>query len=382
MKTISLLGSTGSIGTQCLDVCRHHPEEYKVMAMTCHQNIETFSGLVGEFRPKVAVCAKEEDALLLAKEFPETEFFYGQEGIMVAATMAVDLVVNALSGVAGLAPTYGAIKAGRDIALANKETLVAGGSLVMPAAKEHGISLFPVDSEHCAIFQCFQGVTADQVEKLILTGSGGPFRQYSYDAMERATVVQALQHPNWAMGAKITIDSATMMNKGLEFIEAMWLFDQPADKIQIVIHPQSIVHSMVQLVDGNVMAQMGPVDMRLPIALAMSWPKRLENQYKQLDFTKAMNLTFEKPDLEKFRCLKLALQVAHQGGSYPIVMNAANEELVHLILEEKIMFGQLSRYLEECLAEHKGEKFLTVEDVLAIDKEARMKARELCGVTQ
>lgn len=382
MKTISLLGSTGSIGTQCLDVCRHHPEEYKVMAMTCHQNIETFRNLVGEFRPHLAVCDREEDALAMGKDFPETEFFHGKEGLMVAATMDADLVVNALSGVAGLAPTYGAIKAGRDIALANKETLVAGGSLVMPAAKEQGVSMFPVDSEHCAIFQCLQGVESEQVEKLILTGSGGPFRQYSYDAMERATLAQALQHPNWSMGAKITIDSATMMNKGLEFIEAMWLFDQSPDKIQIVIHPQSIIHSMVQLVDGNVMAQMGPVDMRIPIALSMSWPKRLENQYKQLDFTKTMNLTFEKPDLEKFRCLKLALQVAQQGGSYPIVMNAANEELVHLVLEEKIMFGQLSRYLEECIAAHQGEKFSTVEEILSIDEEARRKARELCGVMQ
>ncbi|MDD5986331.1 MAG: 1-deoxy-D-xylulose-5-phosphate reductoisomerase [Eubacteriales bacterium] len=382
MKKICLLGSTGSIGTQCLDVCSGHPEEYRVTCLACGTNIEKLEQQILDHRPEVVVVRREEDARKLAEDHPDVDVSYGEQAYREAAAQDCDLVVNAMSGIAGLAPTYAALSAGNDVALANKETLVAGGGIIMDTARDHGARIFPVDSEHCAIFQCLEGRDKSEVDKLILTGSGGPFRNYSYEAMERVTLEQALHHPNWEMGPKITVDSATMMNKGLEFIEAMWLFDQSPDNIRIVIHPQSIVHSMVQFCDGSVIAQMGPVDMRIPIALALSWPRRLENGFEKLDFEHRLNLTFDRPDFEKFRCLKLALETARMGGSYPIVLNAANEVLVSLFLSGRLMFNQISRNLEDVVARHRGESFHDIEEILAIDREAREETMAVAGVAK
>lgn len=382
MKKICLLGSTGSIGTQCLDVCSGHPEEYRVTCLACSTNIEKLEQQILDHRPEVVVVRREEDARKLAEDHPDVDVSYGEQAYREAAAQDCDLVVNAMSGIAGLAPTYAALSAGNDVALANKETLVAGGGIIMDTARDHGARIFPVDSEHCAIFQCLEGRDKSEVDKLILTGSGGPFRNYSYEAMERVTLEQALHHPNWEMGPKITVDSATMMNKGLEFIEAMWLFDQSPDNIRIVIHPQSIVHSMVQFCDGSVIAQMGPVDMRIPIALALSWPRRLENGFEKLDFEHRLNLTFDRPDFEKFRCLKLALETARMGGSYPIVLNAANEVLVSLFLSGRLMFNQISRNLEDVVARHRGESFHDIEEILAIDREAREETMAVAGVAK
>ncbi len=382
MKKICLLGSTGSIGTQCLDVCSGHPEEYRVTCLACGTNIEKLEQQILDHRPEAVVVRREEDARKLAEDHPDVDVSYGEQAYREAAAQDCDLVVNAMSGIAGLAPTYAALSAGNDVALANKETLVAGGGIIMDTARDHGARIFPVDSEHCAIFQCLEGRDKSEVDKLILTGSGGPFRNYSYEAMERVTLEQALHHPNWEMGPKITVDSATMMNKGLEFIEAMWLFDQSPDNIRIVIHPQSIVHSMVQFCDGSVIAQMGPVDMRIPIALALSWPRRLENGFEKLDFEHRLNLTFDRPDFEKFRCLKLALETARMGGSYPIVLNAANEVLVSLFLSGRLMFNQISRNLEDVVARHRGESFHDIEEILAIDREAREETMAVAGVAK
>ena len=382
MKKICLLGSTGSIGTQCLDVCSGHPEEYRVTCLACGTNIEKLEQQILDHRPEVVVVRREEDARKLAEDHPDVDVSYGEQAYREAAAQDCDLVVNAMSGIAGLAPTYAALSARNDVALANKETLVAGGGIIMDTARDHGARIFPVDSEHCAIFQCLEGRDKSEVDNLILTGSGGPLRNYSYEAMERVTLEQALHHPNWEMGPKITVDSATMMNKGLEFIEAMWLFDQSPDNIRIVIHPQSIVHSMVQFCDGSVIAQMGPVDMRIPIALALSWPRRLENGFEKLDFEHRLNLTFDRPDFEKFRCLKLALETARMGGSYPIVLNAANEVLVSLFLSGRLMFNQISRNLEDVVARHRGESFHDIEEILAIDREAREETMAVAGVAK
>ncbi len=376
MKKITILGSTGSIGTQSLEVIKNHPDRFTVEALTCRKNIERLAEQIQMFRPSFAVTEKAEDAERLAKIFPETEFSWGEKGLIEAAGGGCDMVLNSLVGMRGLAPTCAAIASGKDIALANKETLVAGGALVMEAAAKAGVKLLPVDSEHSAIFQCLEGNKERPIKKILLTASGGPFRGYTKEQLENVTLEQALKHPNWSMGRKITIDSATMMNKGLEVIEAKWLFDVPAEKIQILVHPQSIVHSAVEFEDNSVIAQMGIPDMKIPISLALGYPDRLRSTGRELDFfTEGANLTFEKPNPEVFGCIRLAYDAIEAGGSYPAALNAANEVLVSAFLDQKIRFMDIQKTLERIMHDHKPVYNLDLEGILEIDK----KTRELTG---
>ena len=378
MKKITILGSTGSIGTQTLEVIAANPDRFCVTALTCGRNTALLAKQIAVFRPRLAVTERREDALALAAQFPQVTFLHGREGLIEAATADCDMVVNALMGMRGLEPTYHAILAGRDIALANKETLVAGGRLVMETVSEKGVRLLPVDSEHSAIFQCLEGNRHRPVKKILLTASGGPFRGFSKEELEHVTPAQALKHPNWSMGAKITIDSATMMNKGLEVIEAKWLFDVPAARIQVLVHPQSILHSAVEFADNSVIGQMGVPDMRIPISLALGYPERLENPDAPLDFFGAGScLTFEKPDLETFTCLGLAYAALQTGGSCPLVLNAANEVLVDAFLQEKIGFLDIPRKLSLILSRHSAAERLDLEGILEIDRQTRAKTREL-----
>ena len=378
MKKITILGSTGSIGTQTLEVIAANPDRFCVTALTCGRNTALLAKQIAVFRPRLAVTERREDALALAAQFPQVTFLHGREGLIEAATADCDMVVNALMGMRGLEPTYHAILAGRDIALANKETLVAGGRLVMETVSEKGVRLLPVDSEHSAIFQCLEGNRHRPVKKILLTASGGPFRGFSREELEHVTPAQALKHPNWSMGAKITIDSATMMNKGLEVIEAKWLFDVPAARIQVLVHPQSILHSAVEFADNSVIGQMGVPDMRIPISLALGYPERLENPDAPLDFFGAgICLTFEKPDLETFTCLGLAYAALQTGGSCPLVLNAANEVLVDAFLQEKIGFLDIPRKLSLILSRHSAAERLDLEGILEIDRQTRAKTREL-----
>ena len=378
MKKITILGSTGSIGTQTLEVIAANPDRFCVTALTCGRNTALLAKQIAVFRPRLAVTERREDALALAAQFPQVTLLHGREGLIEAATADCDMVVNALMGMRGLEPTYHAILAGRDIALANKETLVAGGRLVMETVSEKGVRLLPVDSEHSAIFQCLEGNRHRPVKKILLTASGGPFRGFSRAELEHVTPAQALKHPNWSMGAKITIDSATMMNKGLEVIEAKWLFDVPAARIQVLVHPQSILHSAVEFADNSVIGQMGVPDMRIPISLALGYPERLENPDAPLDFFGAGScLTFEKPDLETFTCLGLAYAALQTGGSCPLVLNAANEVLVDAFLQEKIRFLDIPRKLSLILSRHSAAERLDLEGILEIDRQTRAKTREL-----
>lgn len=378
MKKITVLGSTGSIGTQSLEVIKAHPDRFRVEALTCGKNKKKLEEQIEKFRPAFAVTEREEDAHDLMRKFPRTEFSWGEKGLIEAAEGGCDMVLNALMGMRGLAPTYAAIQAGKDIALANKETLVAGGELVMDAAAKAGVKLLPVDSEHSAIFQCLEGNQNRPVKKILLTASGGPFRGYTKEQLENVTLAQALKHPKWNMGAKITIDSATMMNKGLEVIEARWLFDLEAEKIQILVHPQSIVHSAVEFMDNSVIAQLGVPDMRIPISLALGYPDRLKNGERELDFFgEGSNLTFEKPNPEVFGCISLAYEAIARGGSCPAVMNAANEVLVAAFLEEKIRFVDIEKTLACILDAHKTAYNLDLEGILEIDKETRILTREI-----
>ena len=378
MKKITILGSTGSIGTQTLEVIAANSDRFCVTALTCGRNTALLAKQIAVFRPRLAVTERREDALALAAQFPQVTFLYGREGLIEAATADCDMVVNALMGMRGLEPTYHAILAGRDVALANKETLVAGGRLVMETVSEKGVRLLPVDSEHSAIFQCLEGNRHRPVKKILLTASGGPFRGFSREELEHVTPAQALKHPTWSMGAKITIDSATMMNKGLEVIEAKWLFDVPAARIQVLVHPQSILHSAVEFADNSVIGQMGVPDMRIPISLALGYPERLENPDAPLDFFGAGScLTFEKPDLETFTCLGLAYAALQTGGSCPLVLNAANEVLVDAFLQEKIGFLDIPRKLSLILSRHSAAERLDLEGILEIDRQTRAKTREL-----
>lgn len=378
MKKTAILGSTGSIGTQSLDIIKKHPDLFQVGVLSCGRNVSLLKTQIAEFHPQIAVTEREEDAAALEKELRQsascgTTVLWGQEGLRTAAASdACDLVLNALLGISGLAPTMAAIEAGKDMALANKETLVAGGSIVMEAVREAGIKLLPVDSEHSAIFQCLEGNRGRKMKKILLTASGGPFRGWTREQLETVTLKQALNHPRWTMGRKITIDSATMMNKGLEVIEARWLFDVPADDIEILVHPQSIVHSMVEFTDNSVLAQLGNPDMRIPISLALGYPDRLESGEPELDFFGAgSSLTFEKPDPKVFRCIDLAYEACRAGGSYPVALNGANEVLVDLFLQGKIRFIEIQEYLERILDAHVPEYGLTLEKILHIDQQVR-----------
>ena len=370
MKKIAILGSTGSIGTQTLSVIGENRDEFVVTALCCGTRVEEMAKQIEIFRPRLAVTAKAEDALRLQKQFPWITTGWGEQGLIDAATSDCDMVVNGLMGIKGLMPTYRGVTSGKDIAFANKETLVAGGEPVMEAVKNAGVRFLPVDSEHSAIFQCLQGNDPAAVKRIILTASGGPFLGYNKEQLMNVTREQALNHPKWSMGPKITIDSATMMNKGLEVIEAKWLFQLPASQIDILIHPQSIIHSLVEYVDSSVLAQMGLPDMKLPIAYALFYPDRKPNKLQPLDLT-GMSLTFEKPDLQSFPAIRLAYEAAAAGGTYPAVMNGANEALVELFLRGKLAFHRIAEIIEEVLDGYDDRYPLTIEGILAADESVR-----------
>lgn len=372
MKHLSILGSTGSIGTQTLDLVKRNPEEYQVLVLTGGTNIALLSQQIETFHPKLAVTARESDAALLGSKYPAVKVLHGRTGLLEAASHPdVDLVLNALVGILGLEPTHAAVKTGKTIALANKESLVAGGAWIMSQVQQHGIQLLPVDSEHNAIFQCLEGNRPEEVKRILLTASGGPFRGYSLEQLQQVTLEQALDHPSWNMGKKITIDSATMMNKGLEVIEASRLFGLPGSKIQVVIHPQSIIHSMVEFQDRAVLGELGDADMRIPISHALAYPQRSRNEFPSLDLTRIGSLTFEQPDLSVFRCLKLAYDALDAGDSYTVVLNAANEVLVDLFLRGRISFLQIQETLERMLSHHQGSKMEDLETILELDRISR-----------
>ncbi|HAF59575.1 MAG TPA: 1-deoxy-D-xylulose-5-phosphate reductoisomerase [Bacillota bacterium] len=372
MKKIAILGSTGSIGTQALDIVKRNRDRFRISALTCGRQTELLVQQIREFQPEIVCVEREEDAIELKEEFPKTDIFWGKQGLKQTAALAdCDMVLNALVGMRGLEPTLSAIRAGRDIALANKETLVAGGEIVMKAASENEIRIIPVDSEHSAIFQALQGNQGQEIRRIILTASGGPFRGYTLSQLSRGTLEQALKHPNWNMGNKITIDSATMMNKGLEVIEARWLFDADPEIIQVVVHRESIIHSMVEFVDHSIIAQLGMPDMRVPIGYAFSYPERLENDCQEVDFLRIGQLHFEPVNMQVFRCLGLAYEALKKGGSYPVVLNAANEVMVQKFLEKKIAFIDIQNTVEKVLEEHVPLYDLSLEDILGIDKEIR-----------
>ena len=378
MKRIAILGSTGSIGTQALDVISRNPERFTVSALTCGRNVSLFREQIRRFKPELAVCQLQEDAEKLSWEFPGIRILFGEAGLIAAAESDCDILLNSLMGMRGLAPTYHAIMAGHDIALANKETLVAGGSVIMDAVEKKGVKMLPVDSEHSAIFQCLEGNRDKKIRKILLTASGGPFRGWSYEQLKTVTPEMALRHPNWSMGQKITIDSATMMNKGLEMIEAKWLFHVDIDDIQVLVHPQSVVHSGIEFTDSSVLTQLGVPDMRIPISVALAYPDRLEFPELALDFFgKGKELTFEEPDRKVFRCMELAVSASRQGGSYPVVMNAANEVLVQAFLDKKIGFTEIGEKIEQVMEEHDSVSDLSLEEIIAIDKETRERTREL-----
>lgn len=381
MKRISILGSTGSIGTQCLDVISGNRDRFSVAALSCSKSIELLCRQIEEFSPAAVCVAEEADAAELSKKYSGIEFFHGDEGLRAIAAMEdCDMVVNSLMGMRGLEPTMAAIEAGKDIAFANKETLVVGGQLVMDAVKCRGVKLLPVDSEHSAVFQCIQGSAGNEIRRLILTASGGPFRGYSAEQLKSVTLEQALAHPNWSMGKKITVDSATMMNKGLEVIEAKWLFDIPAEKIQIVVHPQSILHSAVEYCDGSVIGQMGLPDMRVPIAYALSYPERMEmtSSMKSLDFFSLKDgMTFYPADAEVFRTIGLAYEACRIGGSYPVALNGANEVLVDMFLKGKIRFTDIQDTLVKVMEEHRPVQDLDIEGILEEDSRIREKMRNM-----
>ncbi len=376
-KTVSILGSTGSIGTQSLVVCKKMG--YRVHALTAHSNWKLLEQQVREFSPAIAVLTDPDAAeqLRLALQDTKTTVLSGMDGILeVVSHKEQDTVINALMGVAGLLPTVRAIEAGNNVALANKETLVAGGKLVTDLVREKGVLLTPIDSEHSAIFQCLQGNTTDSVQRLIITASGGPFYGKSREELKGIRKEQALRHPNWSMGAKITIDSSTLMNKGLEFIEAMWLFSMPPEKIQIVVHPQSIIHSMVEYVDGSVMAQMGAPDMMIPIQYALTWPERFDSPAKRLDLLSCGNLTFGKPDLETFTCLADCIEAAKRGGLYPCIVNGANEEAVSLFLQDRIGYLDLFAAVRAALDHFAPGDYTSAEEILEADRMAREFVRK------
>lgn len=351
MKNLAVLGSTGSIGTQTLDVVRANRDLFTIKVLAANSSIDQLAEQIAEFSPELAVLADEQAADELRKRNTgKTVILGGKEGLVKAAAYdGTDIVVTSLMGFAGLAPTMAALEKGKDIALANKETLVVAGELVMKKAAEKGAAILPVDSEHCALFQCLQGEKRKTVEKLILTASGGPFRGKKVAELKNVSIKDCLAHPTWSMGKKITVDSATLVNKGLEVIEAHWLYDMPYDKIQVAVHPQSIVHSMVAYQDGAVMAQLGSTDMKLPIQYALTYPDRVKSEWKRLDFWNMQPLTFEKPDMDTFRGLKIAYEAGKAGGTMPCVMNAANEVAVAAFLAGKIGFLDIYELIEKAL---------------------------------
>ncbi|HEY9752649.1 MAG TPA: 1-deoxy-D-xylulose-5-phosphate reductoisomerase [Coleofasciculaceae cyanobacterium] len=378
MKAISLLGSTGSIGTQTLDIVASHPDQFRIVALAAGRNIELLAQQVRQFQPEMVAIS---DATLLPElqaaltEAPiQPTLLAGEEGVIEVARHAdANVVVTGIVGCAGLLPTIAAIEAGKDIALANKETLIAGGPVVLPLIQKQGVNLLPADSEHSAIFQCLQGVPQGGLRRILLTASGGAFRDLAVEKLRSVTVADALKHPNWSMGKKFTLDSATLMNKGLEVIEAHFLFGVNYDQIDIVIHPQSIIHSLIELQDTSVLAQLGWADMRLPLLYALSWPERIMTDWEALDLVKIRTLTFREPDHEKYPCMQLAYAAGRAGGCMPAVLNAANEQAVALFLEEKIRFLDIPRLIEQACDRYQVHNTAapTLEDILEADQWAR-----------
>ncbi len=382
-KSIAILGSTGSIGTQALEVIAAHPENLQVEVLTAQNNAQLLIEQAKKFNPNAVVIVNEElypqvkDALIQL----DIKVYAGEKALASVVEMdSINLVLTALVGYSGLKPTINAIQAGKNIALANKETLVVAGELITKLAHEKGVNICPVDSEHSAIFQCIVGEFHNKIEKIILTASGGPFRGRKIEELRSVTKAQALKHPNWTMGAKVTIDSATLMNKGLEVIEAKWLFGLKADQVDVVVHPQSIIHSMVQFEDGSIKAQMGLPDMRLPIQFALTYPERLKSDFPRFDFTNYPALTFEKPDTETFRNLALAFEALNKGGNMPCVLNAANEVAVEAFLKDRIGFLEMSELVERCIGKMDYIANPNYEDYVHTDSETRVKALEFIKV--
>lgn len=380
MKNISILGSTGSIGTQALEVVSENSGALNIVGLTTNTSIDLLEKQIEEYSPEI-VCVMDNSAALTLEKRLKTkgsavEVVTGLDGLIAVSTASAnDLLLTAVSGMIGLQPTLAAINQGIDIALANKETLVAGGQIVMDAAAAKGVSLLPVDSEHCAIFQCLMGNSHDEIERIIITASGGPFRGRTREQLQTVTLDQALKHPNWSMGKKITIDSATLMNKGLEVIEAKWLFNLRKDQIDVVVHPQSIIHSMVEFIDHSTMAQMGMPDMALPIQIAFFYPDRIANNRQALDFKRVRELTFEDPDLQSFPCLQLAYDALEVGGTMPCVLNAANEIAVARFLNKEIHFLDIPQINRQVMEKHDVIAHPTLDDVLASDAWARQLAK-------
>lgn len=384
MQLITVLGATGSIGSSTLDVIARHPEQYSVYALTAHSRLDELAQLCQRFKPRFAVVATQSDAQSLQTQLAglDCEVLHGEAGLcQVASAAQVDAVMAAIVGAAGLAPTLAAVRAGKKVLLANKEALVMSGALFMQAVQEHGATLLPIDSEHNAIFQCLpcnyqDGLPKAGVRRLMLTASGGPFRETSLADLTQVTPAQACAHPNWSMGQKISVDSATMMNKGLELIEACWLFAAKPAQVDVVIHPQSVIHSLVDYVDGSVLAQLGNPDMRTPIAHALAWPQRIDSGVAPLDLYQLARMDFFEPDLEKFVCLRLAREAAEQGGTAPAILNAANEVAVDGFLAGRSGFLQIAQIIERTLEQMAGSAADSLETVLAADRQAREIANQ------
>jgi 1-deoxy-D-xylulose-5-phosphate reductoisomerase len=381
MKSISILGSTGSIGTSTIKVVKTNPDRYRVVGLSAGNNIALIKQQIEEFRPIAAAVSQEEQAKFLKSNLSDdikTRIYWGEEGFKRIATMdEADIVVSAMSGAAGLVPTYEAILKGKDIALANKETMVMAGAIIMRLIEQKGVSILPVDSEHSAVFQCMQGHNLDDLRRIILTASGGPFREYTLEQLENITPAMALKHPNWEMGKKITIDSATLMNKGLEIIEAKWLFGLDLNQIDVLIHPESIIHSMVEYNDGSIIAQMGVPDMITPISYALSYPEHLKTDLPGLRLETIKGLHFYEPDPVKFRCLRLAVDALKDGGSMPAVLNGANEIAVASFLKDNISFLQIPEIIEKTMEAHKPGVVDNIEAVIAADTWARAIALDM-----
>jgi len=383
VRSITLLGATGSVGLRTLEIVTAFPDEFRVAGLAARgSNVERLADLCRKYSPRAVALLDggAVDRLARALGPPLPELLRGAEGLAtLAAEVPSDIVLSALVGGAGLLPTMAAIRAGKPIALANKETLVMAGALMTAAAREHKVPLLPVDSEHSAIFQCLAGHNRSDVHRIILTASGGPFREWPKEKLAEATVADALRHPTWKMGAKITVDSATLMNKGLEIIEARWLFDVRPDQVQVVVHPQSIVHSMVEYIDGAVLAQLGVADMGIPILYALTYPERRPTPAERLNLTRVGPLTFAEPDSDKFRCLALARAVVERDDASPVVLNAANEVAVAAFLEGRLRFVQIPELIERTLTARAPGRLRSIEDCVAVDLEARRLAAELLG---
>lgn len=380
MQTLTILGATGSIGLSTLDVVRQHPDKYKIIALTAHKSVEQMAKLCEEFQPQFVVMVDENAAEQLSQKISKNiNVLSGKENLnKVASLPNVTTVMAAIVGAAGLLPTLAAAKSGKRVLLANKESLVMSGQILINTVKENGATLLPIDSEHNAIFQCLNGQDRKGLERILLTASGGPFRTWKAEDLQRVTPSQACAHPNWSMGRKISVDSATLMNKGLEVIEACWLFDLPPEKVTVVIHPQSIIHSLVEYNDGSLLAQLGNPDMRTPIAYSLAFPQRISSGVKSLNLFEIGRLDFEQPNLQKFPCLRLAFEAMKMGGTATTILNAANEIAVEMFLNEKLSFIEIPNVIEETLSRCKIEEATDLKTVLKADEQAREIAEERC----